>query len=82
MDTVYHGLGNRDPIRLIETDDGFRVEIKGDKEKLRKMGFVHGRFGRGGFSGRGRRRFWGCGHPWAWEWEEMAEEEASPLEEA
>ena len=26
-------------ISFIETDDGFRVEIKGDKERIRKMGF-------------------------------------------
>jgi hypothetical protein len=25
-------------IRFIETDDGFRVEVKGDKERLRQMG--------------------------------------------
>ena len=26
-------------ISFIETEDGFRVEIKGDKERIRKMGF-------------------------------------------
>jgi hypothetical protein len=29
-------------VRFIETDDGFRVEIKGDKEKIREMGFGPG----------------------------------------
>ncbi len=31
--------------KIIETDDGFRVEIKGDKELMRKM-LTH-RFGKG-----------------------------------
>jgi hypothetical protein len=73
-------------IRFIETNDGYRVEIKGDKEKLMKMGFVHKGFFSCKFSGRGRGKFWGRGHgygppPWAWEWEEMAEDETSPPEE-
>jgi len=78
-------------IRFIETDDGYRVEIKGDKEKLNKMGFMHKGFKPGRFFGRGRSRFWGRGHGygpsrWAWEWdvrepqsnEELTEGEASP----
>jgi hypothetical protein len=83
-------------IRFIETDEGYRVEIKGDKEKLKKMGSMHKGFRPGRFLGRGRSRFWGRGHgcgppPWAWEWdlrdadaesnEELTEEEASPPEE-
>ena len=38
--------------RVIETDDGFRVEIKGDKEKIRAL--IHG-FGKHGH-GFGRHR--------------------------
>lgn len=39
-------------IRFIETDDGFRVEVKGDKERLRQMGWSPGMgFGPG-------KRFW------------------------
>ena len=73
-------------IRFIETDEGYRVEIKGDKEKLKQMGFMHKGFRPGGLFGRGRRRYWGRGHrcgpsPWSWEWEELAEEEASSPEE-
>lgn len=57
-------------IRFIETEDGFRMEIKGDKEKLRKMGFGSGWPG-GGFGPgpefnrgpHGRRRDWHRG-PW------------------
>ncbi|MEM7116818.1 MAG: hypothetical protein AAF614_30585 [Chloroflexota bacterium] len=47
--------------KLIETEDGFRVEVKGDKEKIKKMGF--GRmFGMGmGFGGRRGRRGHGRG---------------------
>ena len=29
---------------MVETDDGFRIEIKGDKERLREMGFGKGMF--------------------------------------
>jgi len=29
-------------IRFIETEDGFRVEVKGDKEQLKKMGWTPG----------------------------------------
>ncbi|MEJ2748618.1 MAG: hypothetical protein P8183_12045 [Anaerolineae bacterium] len=29
-------------VRFIETDDGFRIEVKGDKEKIRRMGFGPG----------------------------------------
>lgn len=34
-------------IRFIETDDGFRLEINGDKEKMREMGFDPGMMGFG-----------------------------------
>jgi len=37
--------------RLIETDDGYRIEIKGDKERLKKLLF-------GGFGGFGGRKHW------------------------
>ncbi len=29
-------------VRFIETDDGFRIEVKGDKERIKKMGFGPG----------------------------------------
>jgi len=75
-------------VRMIETDDGFRIEIKGDKEQLKKMGMMHfGKkgFGPGGFFGRGqgrqgRRGFWGRGHgygPPPWAWDDEQPEEAS-----
>jgi hypothetical protein len=60
-------------ITITETDDGYRIEIKGDKEKLRAMGFGRG-FGPGmlfrgmrpGFGGRpGPHGFGGHhGHHW------------------
>ncbi len=31
-------------VRVVETEDGFRIEIKGDKERLREMGFGKGMF--------------------------------------
>lgn len=74
--------------RVIETDDGFRIEIKGDKERMKS--FMHG-FGK---HRRGRRPFRrGMGHAcgpfgfgpmmWAkfashwgeWDFEEEEEEE-------
>ena len=45
-------------IRVIETDDGFRIEIKGDKEAIRRMlsGFgLNSVFGAKGPFGRGFR---------------------------
>ncbi len=46
-------------VRVVETEDGFRIEIKGDKERLREMGFgkgmfpfAFGRMGHGGPFGR------------------------------
>ncbi|MBI1257786.1 MAG: hypothetical protein GC204_09980 [Chloroflexi bacterium] len=51
-------------IKIIETEDGFRIEMTGDKEQLRKLLFEHGSpfsvpFGRG--RGFGRRGFGGRG---------------------
>jgi hypothetical protein len=71
--------------RVIETDDGFRIEIKGDKEAIRHMlhsfgphGFHHRKRPRGhGFGFGFGPRFWAdfgdwCG-PWGeWTWEEEA----------
>jgi hypothetical protein len=70
-------------IRIVETDDGFRIEIKGDKERLRAMGFDKGAFpfgfgrmwgGHGPFHHRGPRGFgfpFGRRHgPW---WSDMDE---------
>ena len=76
--------------KVIETDDGFRIEIKGDKEAIREM---LGGFGPHFFRGRGRRNrpfgpqfgfgphFWthfvGRYGPWEWE-EEETEQEDTP----
>ena len=63
-------------IRFIETDDGFRVEVKGDKERLRQMGWqpgmgAHGMGSHGmGFRGMGAS-FMGFGpgkHFWRHMW--------------
>jgi hypothetical protein len=46
--------------KVIETDDGFRIEIKGDKEKLKA--FMHDFRGHKGRHGRSRHRMRGdCG---------------------
>lgn len=57
--------------RVIETDDGFRIEIKGDKEAIRRwlkgLG-PKGPFGRGFHFDFGPGGFWGgfggCWGPW------------------
>ena len=59
--------------RVIETDDGFRIEIKGDKEAIRRMlrgfgphGFARagGPFGRDFPFGFGAGFWGGCGDWW------------------
>lgn len=75
--------------KIIETEDGFRIEVKGDKERLRKMGF--GPFGRGrhhrhgpprGPHGRHFRveKQFGWGPPWWWYEEEGEEDQGEPEE--
>ena len=75
-------------IRFIETDDGFRIEFKGDKERWREMGFGpgpwrggrsrrrgHGHHGHGHHSHHGHHRH-GCESnfgPWGW-WGQWDEE--------
>lgn len=55
--------------KVIETEDGFRIEIKGDKEKIKE--FMSGFGGHRGWK-RGRKKgfFWGpfgpAFHPAAW----------------
>jgi len=45
-------------LRVIETDDGFRIEVKGDKERLKKMGLGPGMMGFGpGMMGFGPQMF-------------------------
>lgn len=44
--------------RVVETDDGFRIEIKGDKEKIRS--FISG------FGGPRHWRHWGPGPGGHW----------------
>lgn len=70
--------------RVIETEDGFRIEIKGDKEKMKKfMKGFKGHKGHRGFWGRRRGPFawgpwmWMHGAPWCgpWDYEDESEEE-------
>ena len=79
-------------VRFIETDDGFRIEVKGDKERIRKMGFGPG-MGFGPFMGcgpgRGRGRKWRHGRKhghgmggWMWGgWGEHEDFEPAPESE-
>ncbi len=85
VDKVIHEM------RLIETDDGFRIELKGDKEQLKKMLFRPGlMFGhKMGFGRRFRKAHRGHGYgfdyPWMSGWceeESENEPEATPSEEA
>jgi hypothetical protein len=71
--------------KVIETEDGYRIEIKGNKEQIKKM--IEGRFGfgrRGPFGGRHHHRgfgpfgFWGHHGPWGhgpWGWTDDEEED-------
>ncbi|MBN1890368.1 MAG: hypothetical protein JW850_20405 [Thermoflexales bacterium] len=65
--------------KIVETDDGFRIEIKGDKELMRKM--LSHRFdkkGRGPFGHHfpfGPGFFGGMGR-WCGPWEEPEKEQA------
>jgi hypothetical protein len=59
--------------RIVETDDGYRIEIKGDKEAIKEVTrgfpFRHGRRGPGHFFFRRHaKRAMACCGPW------MAEE--------
>ena len=83
-------------IRFVETDDGFRIEFKGDKERWREMGFDPSswRWGRGRRRGHGHHRHhrhgrhWhGCGpgfEAWSWwgHWGEEPEEPEEPPKKA
>jgi hypothetical protein len=79
-------------VRFIETDDGFRIEVKGDKERMREMGFGPG-FGPGMGFGWMHRRHWrrgrgwhgfGPGHfgPWGPWWDDELESDETPSEKA
>ena len=48
-------------VRFVETDDGFRVEVKGDKERMREMGFGPGMRGFREHMRRRRHFHGGCG---------------------
>jgi hypothetical protein len=69
--------------RVIETDDGFRIEIKGDKEAIRRMlsGFgPFGSFRAGAPFGRGFRfgpGFWSGFGSWCGSWEKAEDKEGS-----
>lgn len=84
-------------VRFIETDDGFRIEVKGDKERMKKMGFGPGMGFWPGMGFRPRMHFWragrrpwkhghGFGPPWMWGWwgeePEGEESEEKPETEA
>ena len=74
--------------KVIETEDGFRIEIKGDKEKMKK--FMRGDRGPRGFRGRRRGPFgfgmgpmmWLHGAPWCGPWDYEGEEEEGEAEES
>ncbi len=51
-------------VRVVETEDGYRIEIKGDKERLREMFSGKGMFSGFGFGGPFRHGpFGGHGGP-------------------
>jgi len=63
-------------VKVTETEDGYRIEIKGDKEAIRQMlrGFGAGYpFGHGFRFGFGPG-FWRGFGGWCWPWPETDEE--------
>jgi hypothetical protein len=67
--------------KVIETDEGFRIEIKGDKDAIRRMLSHLGLFNVAGAPfGRGFRfgfgPFWGGFGAWCDPWEEPEKERA------
>ena len=77
--------------KVIETEDGYRIEIKGNKEQLKKF-FEHREHGFGrrqwrhhrGGPGFGPFGFWGHG-PWGhgpWGWDDEDEEESEETAKA
>ena len=82
-------------VRVVETDDGFRIEIKGDKEKLRpfftgergfgarRWGQRHGHRGPWGMFGFPPGFMGGMGSWWGgWGFESEEEEEGDQPKEA
>jgi hypothetical protein len=76
--------------RVIETEDGFRIEVKGDKEKMKRfMRGFRGYRGRHGYRGRWRGPFgfrmgpmmWMHGFPWWGPWDFEEEDEGEEEEE-
>ena len=76
--------------KVVETDDGFRIEIKGDKEAIRRMmggfspGFFRGKKPRSGgpgfdFGFGPGPHFWAGFSDWcgSWDWEEDDQTEQS-----
>ena len=54
--------------RIVETDDGYRIEIKGDKAATRGFPFRHGHRGPGHFFFRRHvKRAMACCGPWMME---------------
>ncbi len=63
-------------VKIIETEDGFRIEIKGDKEALRKLLDACGSglpFGRG-FDFCFDPGFWGNFKSWCGPWQEAEDQ--------
>ena len=72
-------------VKVVETEDGYRIEIKGDKERIKSLRF--GPFGPMRHAMRNRMRRMrhhmrgygpGCGPgygPWGWGWDEEDEPE-------
>jgi hypothetical protein len=65
-------------IKVIEMEDGYRIEIRGDKERIRKFGFPLDECTRQGRRSRFWRRWaWGAS-PWDPWWSETPGSESAP----
>ena len=81
MEEVLHEM------RVVETEDGYRVEIKGDKERMKKFFKEHKRgfpcpppFFMPFMAWKAMKHGWHHGHhgpPWGWDCEEEDETESA-----
>ena len=77
-------------IRLVETEDGLRLEMKGDKERWHEFAFGRRMRHFGHHEHHGGRRAWpGCGHhfgwgfgPWGCDEEPESKDEPKPAHES
>jgi hypothetical protein len=67
-------------IKVVETEDGYRIEIRGDKDRIRKYAFPAHGWARHGPRSRFWRRWAWQASPWGWWWESPGSDSDSAAE--